>query len=54
MLFDIGYADRLLPALTVPERPLPNAVAPDRIDFKSRLAANARDKTREETRWLTR
>ena len=24
MLFDIGYADGLLPALAVPERPLPN------------------------------
>ena len=24
MLFDIGYADRLTPALAVPERPLPN------------------------------
>ena len=24
MLFDIGYADRLKPALTVPERPVPN------------------------------
>ena len=24
MLFDIGYADRLLPALAVPERPVPD------------------------------
>ncbi|MEA2894103.1 MAG: tRNA-binding protein [Bradyrhizobium sp.] len=24
MLFDIGYADRLKPALAVPERPMPN------------------------------
>ncbi|MHB8271801.1 hypothetical protein [Bradyrhizobium sp.] len=24
MLFDIGYADGMLPALTVPERPMPN------------------------------
>jgi methionine--tRNA ligase beta chain len=24
MLFDIGYADGLLPALAIPERPLPN------------------------------
>jgi tRNA-binding protein len=24
MLFDIGYADRLLPALAIPERPLPD------------------------------
>ena len=24
MLFDIGYADSLLPALAVPERPMPN------------------------------
>ena len=24
MLFDIGYADGLLPALAVPERPMPN------------------------------
>ena len=24
MLFDIGYADDLLPALAVPERPMPN------------------------------
>ena len=24
MLFDIGYADKLLPALAVPERPLPD------------------------------
>jgi tRNA-binding protein len=24
MLFDLGYADGILPALTVPERPVPN------------------------------
>lgn len=24
MLFDIGYADKVLPALAVPERPVPN------------------------------
>ena len=24
MLFDIGYADGLLPCLAVPERPMPN------------------------------
>jgi tRNA-binding protein len=24
MLFDLGYADQLLPALAVPERPMPN------------------------------
>ncbi len=24
MLFDIGYADKLLPALAVPERPVPD------------------------------
>lgn len=26
MLFDIGYADGILPALVVPERPVPNGV----------------------------
>jgi methionine--tRNA ligase beta chain len=26
MLFDIGYADGVLPALAVPERPVPNGV----------------------------
>jgi len=26
MLFDIGYADGLMPALAVPERPLPDGV----------------------------
>jgi len=26
MLFDIGYADGILPALAVPERPVPNGV----------------------------
>lgn len=26
MLFDIGYADRITPALAVPERPVPNGV----------------------------
>ena len=24
MLFDIGYADGILPALAIPERPVPN------------------------------
>jgi tRNA-binding protein len=24
MIFDIGYADDILPALAVPERPVPN------------------------------
>lgn len=26
MLFDLGYADGILPALTVPERPVPNGI----------------------------
>jgi tRNA-binding protein len=26
MLFDIGFADRVLPALALPERPVPNGV----------------------------
>jgi tRNA-binding EMAP/Myf-like protein len=26
MLLDIGYADQILPALAIPERPLPNGV----------------------------
>jgi tRNA-binding protein len=35
MLFDIGYADGLLPALAVPERPMPNGCRAGEFDFKT-------------------
>ena len=40
MLFDIGYADGIIPVLTVPERPVPNGTrAPSRSMWSLRVVA---------------
>jgi tRNA-binding protein len=37
MLFDLGYADGILPALATPERPVPTAPAPANLSSSRRM-----------------